>query len=1098
MKHLLIISLFCLVAATGRAQQQPVTLDVSGTSVTELFRIVQEQTGLGFIYNVKDLSHLTPITAKAEAEPVGQFLERVLQGSGVGVEFSGTSIVLKAADGSTFVLRGTVTDQELGEPLPGANVRLSGDSSKGAVTDVDGHFSLTLPAGRTAELAVSYIGFTTRKVTVRSGQTDLAIVLSSADQSLTEVVKVGYFQRDRQTFTGAATSYSGEELRSISDRNVLSTLSALDPSFQIVQNISMGSDPNTVPNIQVRGMNSLPDASNTGGTSMGLDEQYKGSANLPTFILDGFEVSVEKVYDLDPNRIERISILKDASATAIYGSRAANGVVIIDTKNPTRGKLRLNYNGTLDVEVADLSQYNLLGAAEKLRYEQLAGLYNGSGSVYVQEDYLRDYNERLKLVSQGIDTDWLTKPLKQAGIGTKHTLQLEGGSDSFRYGINLNYNKTQGVMRGSDRQKLGTSLKFMYNYRNLRFQNELSYDNIDATNSPYGTFSAYAVMNPYYTPYDESGHLKPAAYVSSNAHAGAQYVANPLYNTTLSTIDSQGYNDFTDNFSLEWNATDRLKLKGTFSIEHINRQTDVFKPADHTDFLSTDTNRGSYFRAHTSSTSLDASAVLSYFGEWQYHALSLNGGWNVQQTSSDQDGYTVYGFPNQQLDHPSFGTTMPGGRALITGDALQTRLMGFLANAGYSWHDRYFADLSARMDGSSQFGSNQRWGLFWSTGAGWNIHHEPFMKRQKLVSQLRLRASTGYTGGQNFYPYQSMKMYQYSSDLAYQQYIGAILKSYGNDDLRWQRTQKNNFGIDFTLWHERISGYFNYYIENSKDLLVDINMMSYLGFDTYKENLGETQNKGCEFNLKVTALKTRNLRLNVYWNGQHYRNTLRRISSGLSSYNDRADATGSTAPYVRYVEGASINTIWVVPSLGIDPATGQEVFVRPDGSITNRWSQEDYVPYATTDPKLAGTFGLNLYWKSWELGLNFYYRCGGYAYNQTLVDKVENVNPYGNVDRRALYDRWQVAGQPARFKAINDLSQTRPTSRFVERDNLLTANSLSLAYTLPQKYVRRVGAEFCKVTLHANDFLYLSTMRREVGTAYPYSHHFSCSLQMAF
>ena len=1091
--------LTCLTAA--RAEQngtQPVTLDLKDATVSELFHSIQAQTGLNFIYNVKDVVHAGSISITAQDEEVQSVLRRVFQGMQVSFDFQDNTIIVKPLKDSNnrYTVRGVVRDKSTREALPGANVRVEGSQPAGVVTDVEGRFTLTFHSDTAPRLSVSFLGYDVQHIDVRRHEEELTIELSGTEIQMDEVVKTGYYTQNRQTFTGAATSFTGTELKAISDGNVLSALSALDPSFKIVDNISMGSNPNNIPNIQVRGMNALPDA-DASASGINLTQDYKGCANLPTFILDGFEVDVEKIYDLDPNRVQSISILKDASATAIYGSRAANGVVIVETKNPQSGRLRLNYTGSVDFEVADLSQYHLLNAAEKLEYERLAGLYNGSDAVYVQEDFLKDYNERLKLVRQGVNTDWLSKPLKSVGVASKHSIQLEGGTESFRYAVNLNYNRTAGVMKGSDRTRMGTGIKFVYNYKNLRFMNELTYDNVTSNESPYGSFSTYTYMNPYYYPYDANGRPKQVAFESTNTRLSSASVANPLYNSTLGTIDKTAYDDFTDNFSIEWNILPRLKFKGNFSLERISRRADVFRPADHTDFIGLETDKGSYTRGNTVQTSYNGNAVLSWFNDWNGHALSVNGGWNIQQNASDYDSYTVTGFPNQELDHPAFGAGFTEG-SRVTGNSTMTRLAGFLGNANYSWNDRYFIDASVRADGSSQFGSHRRWGCFWSTGAGWNMHNEPFMQRQKVVSQLRLRLSTGYTGGQNFYPFQAMMMYRYNSSLAYQDYIGTIIQAYGNNDLKWQRTRKDNYGADFAFLNSRISGYFNYFTETSEDMLVDINMATYLGFDSYKENLGQTQNKGYEFMLRGTAVRTKNWTLNLFWSGMHYSNRLKRISSGLSSYNDKADASGSTAPYVRYAEGASVNTIWVVPSLGIDPATGKEIFVRKDGTLTNVWSQDDYVPYATTDPKLAGTFGLNLYYRNWELNANLYYRFGGYAYNQTLVDKVENVDPYGNVDRRALYDRWQTAGVPARFKAIDDLTDTKPTSRFVEKDNLLTANSLSLAYTFDRKLIRHIGAEYLKLTFYANDFLYLSTMRREMGTAYPYAHHFACSVQITF
>ena len=1069
-------------------KEKRITMEFKKERLPSAFKRLESVSGYKILFVYEDINQYS-VDGKVKNQTIGQVLEFMIGDKPLKFLIDGQFVNItprreKPVEAIEKV-KGTVVSAEDGLPVIGASVHVAG-TNIGAQTNIDGNFELIKVPGD-AMVQISYVGMETVSLPAR---TVMNVRMKADVQTLDDVVVTGYYTQRKQTFTGAATNYSGAELAAISDQNLLSTLAAIDPSFKIVDNLAMGSDPNTVPDIQVRGVNALP-------TTTSLSEEYKGNSNLPTFILDGFEVSVEKVYDLDPNRVSNISILKDASATAIYGSRASNGVVIIDTKAPVAGKLRLNYYGSLDFEAADLSDYHLLRASDKLKYEELAQLYVGTGAVYVDEEYRRSYNERLKLVQKGYDTDWLAQPLRSLGISHRHSVQLEGGNESFRYGVNLTYNGTSGVMKGSDRTRIGTGIKLQYNYRNLRFRNEITYDKVTSNNSPYGSFSDYANMNPYYYPYDENGQLKKILFTIYSPSSGSTTVVNPMYNSTLNTKDRTTYDDFVDNFSVEWNILDNLKLKGNFSLERVNKSTDIFKPADHTDFATVEENKGSYTKGNTVSSSYDGSLVLSYFGQFKKHALSLNGGWNIQQTSDDYSTYTINGFPNQQLDHPALGAGFLEG-STVKGDATMTRLMGFFGNANYSFDDRYFVDASIRMDGSSLFGSNQRWGTFWSTGIGWNLHKEAFMEEVSWVDQFRLRMSTGYTGSQSFYPYQALMMYQYKSELAYQDYIGTVIKAFGNSNLKWQRTHKTNLGIDFGFFKNRLSGYFNYFIENSKDLLVDVNMASYLGFDSYKENLGETQNKGFDFNVKLTAFQNKDWRVNLFVNGQHYNNTLKKISSGLSSFNDKADAAGSTKPYVRYIEGASVNTIWVVPSAGIDPATGNEVFISKDGSYTETWSEKDYVPYASADPKLSGTFGFNIYYKGFELNTNFYYRFGGYAYNQTLVDKVENVNPYNNVDERALYNRWQTPGVAAVFKRISKRTATKPTSRFLEKDNYLSANSVSLAYTFRTDWIRYFGAQYLKVAMTANDFMRMSTIRREIGTAYPYAHHYSFTAQLTF
>ena len=866
-ERLLAIVFFILGLLHVNAQElkdNKITMEFKNERMPAAFKRFEKVSGYKILFAYEDVNQYF-VNGKVKEQTVEQVLKFMIGDKPLKYLIDGQFVNITPRKKGTYeTVKGVVISTEDNLPVIGASVFVVG-TNMGAQTNVDGQFELSQVPGD-AIIRISFIGMQTASLPASAV---MNVRLSPDVQTLDDVVVTGYYTQRKQTFTGAAANYNGKELTAVSNQSVLSSIAAIDPSFKIVDNLAMGSDPNTIPDIQVRGVNALP-------TTTNLSEEYKGNSNLPTFILDGFEVSVEKVYDLDPNRVSNISILKDASATAIYGSRASNGVVIIDTKAPVAGKLRLNYYGSVDFEVADLSDYHLLGASDKLKYEELAELYVGTGSVYVDEEYRRSYNERLKLVQKGYDTDWLAQPLRSVGISHRHSVQLEGGNESFRYGVNFTYNGTSGVMKGSDRTRIGTGIKLQYNYRNLRFRNEITYDKVTSNNSPYGSFSDYANMNPYYYPYDENGSLKKILFTIYSPSAGSTTVVNPMYNATLNTKDGTTYDDFVDNFSVEWDILNNLKLKGNFSLQRINKSTDIFKPADHTDFATIEENKGSYTKGNTVSSSYDGSLVLSYFGQFKKHALSLNGGWNIQQTSNDYSTYTINGFPNQQLDHPAMGAGFLEG-SVVRGDATMTRLMGGFGNINYSFADRYFIDASIRLDGSSLFGSNQRWGTFWSAGIGWNLHEEVFIKQISFIEQFRLRMSTGYTGSQSFYPYQSLMMYQYKNTLAYQDYIGTVIKAFGNSDLKWQRTHKTNYGVDFSFFDNRLSGYFNYFIENSKDLLVDVNMASYLGFDSYKENLGETQNKGFDFNIKVTAFQNKDWRINVFANGQHYKNTLKRF-----------------------------------------------------------------------------------------------------------------------------------------------------------------------------------------------------------------------------
>ena len=348
---------------------------------------------------------------------------------------------------------------------------------------------------------------------------------------LDDVVVNGIYERKKESFTGAATVVQKEELMRNGSQNLLQNLKNIDPSFKIVDNMELGSDPNKMPEIQMRGQQSLTDVNGT----------YTGNPNQPLFILDGFETDLTTVYDLDMNRVETVVLLKDAAAKAIYGSKAANGVVVIETRKPNPGKLKVTYKGDLNITVPDLTGYNLCNAREKYDVDKTFGTFSDDWS---KEQYL---NNIMKSIASGVDTDWLAQPLR-TGIGHRHSVYLEGGDKRLRYGVDLLYNDLKGVMKGSDRKTFTGGFSLSYRYKSLLFRNQFNVTLNHADNSPYGSFSEYATLNPYWSPYDETGALKQIAGSTGCGGLIGVTVGNPMWNATIGTKDFSKYTGLSNNF----------------------------------------------------------------------------------------------------------------------------------------------------------------------------------------------------------------------------------------------------------------------------------------------------------------------------------------------------------------------------------------------------------------------------------------------------------------------------------------------------------------------------------------------------------------------
>lgn len=1095
--------------ANVNAQQERVTLRLRNVSVKTLFQEIQKQTDLNFVFNTEQAGALKPISIDVRSETVDNVLRQVLSDSDLTYEFDGNLIIVRPASQlqaqvsqqvEEIKLTGKVVDEN-NELLPGVAVMIKG-TTLGTATDADGKFELTLPSGKDIVLVFSFVGMETQEVAYL-GQKELNVTMRSSVTEMDEVVVNGIFERKAESFTGSATVINREKLLSGGNRNLLQNLRNIDPSFKIVENLEFGSDPNRMPEIQMRGEQSIPDIEGT----------YSGNPNQPLFILDGFEADMETVFDLDMNRVQTVVLLKDAAAKAIYGSRAANGVVVIETVRPLPGTMRITYKGDLNITVPDLTGYNLCDINEKYEIESQHDIWKDY--IGVTPEYLihreNHLNEIKEAIEKGVDTYWLSKPL-HVGVGHKHSLYLEGGDERIRYSMNLMYNNISGAMKGSDRNTFTGGFTLSYQYKDLLFRNQFSVTLNRADDSPYGSFSSYTKLNPYWTPYDENGELKKVLGTIGGGGIVEQQVGNPLYDATLNTKNFSKYTELTNNFYIEWNVLKNLKVTGRLGLTKRQAAREDFYPASHTRFLEYEDEdyfkRGSYYKNNEESHSISSDINLNYSFLKGVHQLFFNAGWSIREDESESVAFTAVGFPNDKMDFIGFANqfeddSRPDGSESIS------REIGVLSAINYSYDDRYLADFSYRANGSSMFGADNKWGHFWSAGIGWNLHHERFLENAKWLNQFKLRASTGYTGSQNFNPYQALATFSYYEDQIYDDWLGSYLLGLPNDRLKWQKTQDWNAGFDMVLFN-KLTLRFDYYVTNTKDQLLDITIPPSMGFTSYRENLGSTQNKGVELKLdaRLFADADRDFYFNVFFSIAENKNKIKQISNVLQSFNDAQDESLSNEdlpegestwkPVTRYEEGQSLTAIWAVRSLGIDPASGQEMWLTKDGEITTTWSAEDQVVCGDETPKCTGTFGFNFDYKGIFMNTSFYYKMGGQVYNQTLIDRVENANIDYNVDRR-IYDAvWTQPDDRVAFR-FQPFNPVRPSSRFVQDLNELQMSSLSVGYDFKNcDFIYKWGLENLKASFYMDDVFRLSTVKIERGLEYPFARTFSISLQATF
>lgn len=518
--------------------------------------------------------------------------------------------------------KGVVID-DADMPLPGVSVTYKHAKGSGTITNIDGEFQITVP-DNVHELTFSYVGMKTQTIRV-SGEKKITVRLESDAVSLKEAVVTGIYTRNAESFTGSMATYTEKELKAMGNQNVLQSLKILDPSFIVLENNLAGSDPNTMMNLNVRGNTNI----------VGLETEYENNPNQPLFILDGFETTLATITDLSMDRVESITLLKDASSTAIYGSKAANGVIVVETKKPEAGKLRFNYNGNFTIEWADLSDYNLMNSNEKLEYERLAGYYGSldeNGDI-IDEAQRELYNSRLLRAKQGIDSYWLNEPLR-TGFTQSHNIFAEGGDSAFRYGIGLTYTQTDGVMKNSDRDVLNGNVQLTYRVDKFAFTNQTNITNTDTSN-PMVSFSAFAQANPFYNKYNEYGEIDKVLETVSSV-SGKTYITNPLWDLNQNSYDKSNTLNFTNNFQVEYRPIADLKIRGKLGIIVNRINAKKFNSPEMTSFIDTEQlKRGSYTESNTKGLSYDGSFDVTYGRTFGDHTVNAVLGMQLKESDTN-------------------------------------------------------------------------------------------------------------------------------------------------------------------------------------------------------------------------------------------------------------------------------------------------------------------------------------------------------------------------------------------------------------------------------------------------------------------------------
>lgn len=1077
------------VSATSNAQVYRINLELQNVTCSKAIESVKGQTSLDFFFSNKELNVNRKVSVSCKDASLEDALKQIL-GEGYSFRLVDNTVVIRPVktelpQAKQTTVKGVVRDTK-GGVLPGVTVLLKG-TSLGVSTDMDGKFSISFPETKDATLLFSFIGMKTMEMKY-TGQPEMKVVMQEDATEMDEVVVTGIFERKAESFTGSVATYKGEELKKVGTQNILQSLKTLDPSFRITPNNQFGSDPNKLPDINIRGKSGISN----------IESEWGDDPNRPLFILDGFEVDLQTVVDLSMDRIASVNILKDAASTAMYGSRAANGVMVIETVKPKSGKLQFSYNGTMTVDMPDLTDYNMMNAEEKLAFEKASGFYDRTGVLGDWLQWQSLYNQRLAVVQSGVDSYWLSEGLR-TGLTHKHNVRATGGDQVMFYSFGLNYSGNQGVMEKSGRDVLGANINLQYRLDKIQISNDFTFDYTEAENAPVA-FSEYSRVNPYYRKEINPEHpeyLEKYTIMTDGGASTTYTKANPLYNASLNYKDGSKTTGFRNNFRIEYRPVNGLRLNGKISVGKSEGKTEVFKSPYHTDFVNKiKTEKGSYTKSTNAAMNYDGDISVTYgkvFNE--VHHFTLIGRWDFRSLNRKSDSYMAIGFPTDRVSNPAFAVSYPATGKPGANESV-SRSMSLLMTANYSYKERYLIDATIRRDGSSNFGSNRLWTDTWSMGVAWNIHKENFMG--DWADMLKIRAAVGNPGNNN-QAYDTYLAYAYNTNYQNLFGLGAQLNSFGNKNLDWQKSLDITVGADLAFFRRRVSLTLDYYTKITDPLIIQIGIAPSTGKDNFITNLGKSTIKGltATLNVKVIDNRERDLTWNLSYNAYHETSRYSKIGSKLDKFNE---SLGSSV--YRYRDGGSSTSIWAVPSAGIDPMTGKEIYVKKDGTYTFTFNRNDEVICGNTLADVEGVIGTTLYWKGLSFSAHLRYSIGGERFNNELFNRIENigraVDNY-NQDKRAYYNRWKKPGDRAQYRNIADDSKGYQSSRYVQKNNFLSGESFSLGYQfMGREWLKKIRMSNLSLNANMNEIFRLSTVKAERGTDYPFARTISLSLNASF
>ena len=973
-------------ATESYSQTMKVTVVADNMSTGKVISEIEKQTDYLFVYNVNEVNLKRNVKVNAQNKSVAEVLNKVFEGTDIYYAMEGKNIMLmsKAKDGKVAQqankVTGIVKDTN-GEPIIGANVTVKGQSI-GTITDIDGRFVLDAP--KDAVLQITYIGYVSQEVKV-SGKREINVVLKEDTETLDEVVVIGYGTAKKSDLTGATAQIKPEALTSSVVGNALESLQGKAAGVAVFND----NKPGASPSIRVRGSGSIT------------------ASNEPLYVVDGFPLMDGNISDLNPSDIESMEILKDASSTAIYGSRGANGVVMITTKKGKSGTKNLSVNTSVGVQMPGRLA-NLISGEDFINFMN-AG-YKNQGSNIPFSGIPSTYTT---------DTNWEKEILENSSLLQDYSITFDGSSNKTNYMLSTGFYNQEGLLKAQNYQKytFHGNLQHSFNkWLTVGANTQFTYSIQDVFDS------ALIDIYRYGWPTENVKNEDDTYNISSMHNTYILYPWNPVLDMNETTTQFTT-NRFLGTLFAEMQLMKDLKyrlnlgvdLKNTRKYNYVGSESAVNKASG---------LKGNGYNNWNKRFSKVMENILTYNHTWNKHRLTATAVYSWQDFTYEDINLSGSGFENDLTGAWSMGLADKSSVSWGT-NKYSNKLISFTGRVSYVYDDKYLLTATSRWDGSSRFGANNKWGYFPSVGLGWRLSQESFLKENKVITNLKIRGSFGITGNQEIGNYKSLAQLTGSNYTDGSSVIYGFKESIGNGDLKWERTTQFDLGFDLSLWN-RIDIAFDYYTRNTNDLLYNVPIPSTSGYSSILSNIGKVTNKGWEFSIGGNIMQNKDFNLYASVNVTYNQNKIKELYGGVDEVAVRYEA-GGLARVLKV--GNSVDAIYARHSLGIiktqeqldeykkkvpntaaNAQLGDEMYedIDGDGSI----SSNDYVCLGSVQPKYF--YGLNLSMEYKGFGLSVYGQ-GGHKYASIAGAEDYYANnsawamSYANLTSYLLYGENQIS-----------------------------------------------------------------------------------------